>query len=178
MHTASLSPSTFSTTVMSPLALNEKHAPDADIEFNDHTGIVDALYRFGAGQDTHDTALFASAFAHDAALDFTQPAGRLGREMPVLQGRDRIVQTIMPSIASLDTTHTVTNVRVAVQDERATAWALVEAQHLPKENHASWLLLKNIYSVALLKEDGVWRIVHLRIDNVWFQGDPAVLFPG
>ena len=43
----------------------------------DRAEIIDALYRFGAGQDLRDRALFDSAFSRRAKLDFTGPAKRL-----------------------------------------------------------------------------------------------------
>lgn len=178
MHNAPSSQSGLSNIVAPAVVPQGDGSLNAEISFKDHTGIIDALYRFGAGQDTGNPALFASAFARNATLDFTQPAARLGREMPVLEGRDHIVQTIMHSVSGLDTTHTVTNARVDLQGERATLWALVEAQHLPKGNHSSHLLLKNIYTVVLVKEEGAWVMEHLKIDNVWSHGDPAVLFAG
>ena len=144
----------------------------------DQLAIVDALYRFGAGQDLRDRALFASAFAADATLDFTQPAGRFGVALAPFAGREAIVETIFAAIGALDTTHTVTNPRITSYDgERAGLFALVEAQHLPRGDHRRHLLLKNIYHVDLVRHAGLWLIERLRIDNVWSAGDPAVLFP-
>ena len=145
----------------------------------DHLAIVDALYRFGAGQDMSDRALFESAFAHDAVLDFTQPAKRLGVEIPVFKCRANIADTIFETIAGLDTTHTVTNPRVTDYDGRhATLVALVEAQHLPRADHSRHLMLKNIYRVELSRAVDAWVIDHMKIDNVWMEGDAKVLFPG
>lgn len=144
----------------------------------DHLAIVDALYRFGAGQDMSDRALFESAFAHDAVLDFTQPAKRLGIEIPVFKSRVNIADTIFATIAGLDTTHTVTNPRVTDYDGRhATLSALVEAQHLPRADHTRHLLLKNIYRIELSRAVDAWVIDHMKIDNVWMEGDAKVLFP-
>jgi hypothetical protein len=98
--------------------------------------------------------------------------------MAVLRGRDAITDTIMQAVAQLDTTHTVTNPRVDITGDRASLFALVEAQHLPKNNHAVHLLLKNIYNVSLTRAHDRWVIDELKIDNVWFTGEPAVLFPG
>lgn len=149
-------------------------APTAD----EHFEIVDALYRFGAGQDLHDRGLFESAFAADATLDFTGPAQRLGTTIPVFVGRQAIADSIFAAIAELDTTHTVTNPRVIAYDgERATLSALVEAQHLPRDDHSRHLLLKNRYAVDLTKRGDRWLIEALRIGNVWLTGDPTVLFP-
>jgi len=149
-------------------------APSAEEQLR----IVDALYRFGAGQDLRDRALFESAFAADAALDFTGPAQRLGATLPVFTGRKMIADTVFATIGDLDTTHTVTNPRVTSFDgEHATLTALVEAQHLPRDDHGRHLLLKNIYVTELVKRPGRWLIERLQIDNVWLDGDPSVLFP-
>jgi hypothetical protein len=139
--------------------------------------VIDALYRFAAGQDENDGALFESAFAEDAELDFVQPAQRLGVTLAPFKGRESIVDSIMPVVTRLDTTHTVTNPRVQVSGDRASLTALVEAQHLPKGDHGRHLLLKNVYRVALRREAGEWRITHMRIENIWLQGEASVLFP-
>jgi hypothetical protein len=144
----------------------------------DRTEVVDALYRFAAGQDLDDRALFESAFADDARLDFRQPARRLGVDVPVFAGRREIAEAVLGTLARLDTMHTVTNSRVTLAGDRATLFALVEAQHLLKENHGRRLLLKNVYWVDLTRSGDRWEIAHMRIENVWSDGDPAVLFPG
>jgi hypothetical protein len=145
----------------------------------DRAEIVDALYRFGAGQDLRDRALFESAFARDAKLDFTGPAARLGVTIPVFSGRQMIADTIFSALDGLDTTHTVTNPRITAYDgEQATLFALVEAQHLPRSDHNRHLLLKNIYTVQLSREGSRWVVEHMLIRTVWLTGQAAVLFPG
>jgi hypothetical protein len=139
--------------------------------------VIDALYRFGAGQDRRDRGLFESAFAADAILDFTQPAQRFGVTLPPFEGRTAIADTVLGTTADLDTTHSVTNPRVTLAGDHATLFALVEAQHLPKTDHSRHLLLKNFYRVDLSRSGPRWVIDRMRIDNVWFTGDPAVLFP-
>lgn len=145
----------------------------------EYNAIVDALYRFGAGQDLRDRALFESAFSADAVLDFTEPARRVGGAIiGVFAGRDAIADTVFANIGGLDTTHTVSNPRITAYDgSRATLFALVEAQHLPRDDHRHQLLLKNIYEARLARVGAHWVIEHLRIDNVWMSGNPAVLFP-
>ncbi len=155
------------------------HTPDRiGVISRDRIEIIDALYRFGAGQDLGDRALFESAFSRDATVDFTAPARRLGVTIPVFEGRQSITDVIFTTIADLDTTHTVTNPRVTAYDgERASLFALVEAQHLPRIDHSRHLLLKNIYRVELSRDARQWVIDHMKIHNVWLTGDPAVLFP-
>jgi hypothetical protein len=152
-----------------PIAL---HAASAD----DQRGVIDALYRFGAGQDLGDAALFRSAFAEHAVLDFIQPAQKLGAELPLFTGREGIAASILPVVARLDTTHTVSNPRVQVDGDTASLFALVEAMHLPKGEHTRRLLLKNFYWLKLQREAPLWTITEMRIHNVWISGDPAVLF--
>lgn len=139
--------------------------------------VVDALYRFGAGQDSDDRALFESAFAPHAVVDFTGPARRLGVALAPFEGREQIADVIMGTVAALDTTHTVTNPRVAFAGGRAELSALVEAMHLPRGDHSRHLLLKNRYGVTLARDGSRWVIERMVIENIWLAGDPTVLFP-
>lgn len=141
----------------------------------DHQAVVDALYRFGAGLDLEDEHLFLSAFSADATFDFTQPARRLGADVPVTEGRSAIAG-IMQLLAPLDTTHTVTNPRVTLHGDRADLFALVEAQHVTKAEPSRRLLLKNIYEVELVRDGPRWVAERMVVRNVWFDGDPGALF--
>jgi hypothetical protein len=145
---------------------------------NDRYEIGDALNRFAAGQDLRDGELLASAFTLDATLDFTQPAGKFGVLMPKLRGREQIAVAIGTALADLDTTHTITNTRIAIDENAAEVFALVEAQHLPRNDHSRNLLLKNFYWVSLARSGRIWQIWQMRIENAWHRGDPTVLFPG
>ena len=144
-------------------------------ELRDTHAAVDALYRFAGGQDLGDPALFRSAFAPSATLDFTQPAERFGAQIPVMPHRDAIEQ-ILTTLEPLVTSHTVTNPRVRVHGDRATLTALVEAQHVTKTDPGRYLLLKNVYDVSLVREDDHFVIDAMTIRNLWHEGDPAVLF--
>ena len=155
-------------------AADPASAGAAGVDFHE---IVDALYRFGAGQDLADRDLFESAFAPDATVDFRGPAQRFGIDLQPFQGRAAITEIILGTVAELSTTHTITNPRVNRDGDRASLFALVEAQHLPSQDHTRHLLLKNIYTVELARSGAQWVITHMKIDNVWFAGDPTVLFP-
>ncbi|MFG2015015.1 nuclear transport factor 2 family protein [Actinomadura geliboluensis] len=146
-------------------------------ELRDRTEIVDALYRFALGQDLKDAALFASAFAADAELDFRPAAARWGGNPPLMVGRDTIVTTILDSFTGrVDTTHQVTNPRIAVDGDTARLTALVEAQHLLSADHSTFALLKNPYDVELVRDGRRWVVRRMRIDNTWYRGDPAAIF--
>ncbi|MET9256655.1 nuclear transport factor 2 family protein [Streptomyces sp. NPDC003717] len=157
-------------------------APAADpaatvAELRDRAEVLDALYRFGLGQDLKDPALFASAFAADAELDFAPAAAKWGGRPPLMVGRDTIVTTILGLFTGrVDTTHQVTNARVALDGGTARLTALVEAQHLLTADRGTFALLKNPYDVDLVRAGHRWVIRRLRIDNAWYTGDPAAVF--
>lgn len=143
----------------------------------DHLEIVDALYRFGLGQDLPDRTLFASAFTVDAELDFRPAAARWGGEPPLMTGRDAIVDTILAGFAGrVTTTHQVTNPRVAVDGDTATMTALVEAQHVLTADPETFALLKNRYAVRLTRDGARWLMRHVHIENVWHLGKPTAIF--
>ncbi|WP_326778220.1 nuclear transport factor 2 family protein [Streptomyces sp. NBC_01445] len=146
-------------------------------ELRDRTEILDALYRFGLGQDLKDPQLFASAFAADAELDFAPAAAKWGGKPALMVGRDTIVTTILGLFAGrVDTTHQVTNARIAVDGATARLTALVEAQHLLVADRRTFALLKNPYAVDLVRDGDRWVIRRMRIDNAWFTGDPTTIF--
>ncbi|WP_164410420.1 nuclear transport factor 2 family protein [Streptomyces salinarius] len=146
-------------------------------ELRDRTEILDALYRFGLGQDLKDRRLFASAFAADAELDFAPAAAKWGGRPPVMAGRDTIADTVLGLFTDrVDTTHQVTNPRIAVDGDTARLTALVEAQHLLVADRGTFALLKNPYAVGLVRAGDRWVIRRLRIDNAWYIGDPAAIF--
>ncbi|MFI0454454.1 nuclear transport factor 2 family protein [Actinomadura sp. 6N118] len=148
-------------------------------ELRDRTEILDALHRFGLGQDLKDKELFASAFAADAELDFRPAAAKWGGRPPLMSGRDSIVTLILDSFTGrVDTTHQVTNPRIAVDGDTARLTALVEAQHLLTADHDTFALLKNPYDVDLVRDGERWVIRRMRIDNAWYTGDPTAIFGG
>ena len=159
-------------------ALRATDGDDLLRELRDRREIIDALYRFGLGQDLRDRDLFASAFSADAQLDFRPAAEKCGLPIPLMEGRDAIVDTILDPATRIDTTHVVTNCRVRVDGDAARLTAIVEAQHLPKDDHSRHALLKNLYAVDLVRDGARWVMRHVHIDNVWHTGDPRVIAGG
>lgn len=144
-------------------------------ETADKFAVVETLYRFAAGIDLRDNDLLASAFAADAISDFRPAGKKAGFEYPVLEGRENIVAALSGSLAKIDTTHSVSNPRVFIDGGKARMDALVEAQHLPSNDHSRFYLMKNRYDVELVRQENVWVIQRVTIDNVWLTGDPSVL---
>ena len=150
-------------------------SPTPAIDAADKLAVVDALHRFAAGIDLRDNSLLSSSLAEHAVLDFRLAAAKAGFEYPVIEGREVIVAALTGSLATLDTTHSVTNPRVTVDGDTAHLQALVEAQHVPHNDPARHYLMKNRYEIELARQDEGWVIKHNTIDNVWRSGDPAVL---
>ncbi|RXG31836.1 nuclear transport factor 2 family protein [Leeuwenhoekiella marinoflava] len=144
-------------------------------ETADKLAVMDALYRFAAGIDQRDKDLLMSAFAEDAISDFRPAGKKAGFEYPVLEGRETIVSALRGSLTNLDTTHSVSNPRVKIDGNKATLDALVEAQHVPSNDPTRHYLMKNQYEIEMIKQDELWVIKHVVIDNVWRTGDPNVL---
>jgi len=136
---------------------------------------VDALYRFAAGIDLRDQSLLASALAENAISDFRPAAAKAGFDYPVIEGRDVIVAALRASLATLDTTHSVTNARVTIDGDTARLDALVEAQHVPRSDPTRHYLMKNRYDVELARAGDGWVITRNTVDNIWRTGDIAVL---
>ncbi|MGF6768215.1 hypothetical protein P3T18_000685 [Paraburkholderia sp. GAS199] len=150
-------------------------SPSQAIEAADKLAVVDALYRFAAGIDLRDASLLASSLAENAVSDFRAAAAKAGFDYPVIEGRDVIVAALTASLASLETTHSVNNPRVTIDGDTARLDALVEAQHVPRNDSSRHYLMKNRYDVELTREDGVWVITRNTVDNIWRSGDPTVL---
>lgn len=144
-------------------------------ETADKFAVVETLYRFAAGIDLRDNKLLASVFAEDAISDFRPAGKKAGFEYPVLEGRESIVAALTGSLSEIDTTHSVSNPRVTINGDRAIMDALVEAQHLPSNDHSRYYLMKNRYDVELIRQENAWVIQRVTIDNVWRSGDPSVL---
>lgn len=144
-------------------------------EVLDRLEITDALYRFAAGIDFNRAELLESAFAPDAVADFRPAAQKASIDFPLLTGRETIVQALTTSVGLLDTTHAVTNPRIHIDGDTAKLYAIVEAQHLPPQDHSRHFLMKNQYDVDLVRNGDHWVIKHMNIDNVWYTGDPKVI---
>lgn len=141
----------------------------------DRLAVVEALYRFTAGIDLRDSNLLASSLAENAVSDFRPAAAKAGFEYPVIEGRDVIVPALTASLATLDTTHSVSNPRVTINGNTARMDVLVEAQHVPRSDPSRHYLMKNRYDVELARDGDIWVITRNTVDNVWRSGDPAVL---
>jgi SnoaL-like domain len=145
----------------------------------DRYEIADTLHRFAFGLDHGDADTLASALAEDCLLDF-RPAGRkLGLDFPKLTGRQAIIDALIPLLGPLDTSHTVSNLQIEINEDSAMLYGYVMAQHfMPREGPRPGTenaLLMNRYDCELTRDGQRWRFKRMVIDNAWAQGNPEIL---
>ena len=145
----------------------------------DRYEIADTLHRYAFGLDHGDADSLASALTEDCFFDFT-PAGRkLQLDFPRLIGGQAILDTVLPLIGPLDTSHTTSNLQIEISDDSATLSAYVMSQHfMPREGArrcSENALLMNRYDCEAVRDGQKWRFKRVTIDNAWAQGDPEIL---
>jgi hypothetical protein len=146
---------------------------------NDRYEVADTLHRYAFGLDHGDADLLASALTPDCVLDFRPADKKLHLDIPLITGRQAIIDSVLPLIGPLDTSHTVTNIQIEISDDAATLFAYVMSQHfMPREGSrpgAENALLMNRYKCELARDGQKWRFKRIIIDNAWSQGDPEIL---
>jgi hypothetical protein len=146
----------------------------------ERTEIADALYRYAAGLDLGDADILSSAFTEDVIFDFASAASKIGIQFPVLSSRDVVVKTLIEVLGPLDTSHSLSNLRMKISGETAALNAYVMAQHFspgdgPRPDRSRHALLMGRYEADLVRDAEVWRICRLTIDAMWFEGDPTIV---
>ena len=145
----------------------------------DRYEIADALHRYAFGLDHGDADSLASAFTEDCIFDFRPAAKKLELDFPKLTGRQAVVDTLVPLLGPLDTSHTVSNPQIEISDDSATLYAYVMSQHfMPRQGSrrgSENALLMNRYDCELMRDGQKWRLKRVTIDNAWAQGNPEIL---
>jgi len=139
--------------------------------------IADALYRGVQGLDTNDLPLFLSACI--PLKDFVFAID--GAEM---KGEDFIMEKMFNFIGPMDTTHSISNIRIDVAGDdatEATMTAYGTAQHYRKgdgpDPSTKRLITGGIYDMKLVKDqaDGLWKMARWEAKLIWRDGDGDVM---
>jgi len=145
----------------------------------DRYEIADALHRYAFGLDHGDADALASAFTEDCVFDFRPAGKKLELDFAKLTGRHAVVDTLIPLLGPLDTSHTVSNIQIEISDDSATLYAYVMSQHfMPRQGSrrgSENALLMNRYDCELVRDGQKWRFKRVTIDNTWAQGNPEIL---
>src|SRR5205823_11037339 len=93
--------------------------------------------------------------------------------------RQAILDSVLPLIGPLDTSHTATNLQIEISDDSAILSAYVMSQHfMPRQGSrpgAEHALLMNRYDCELVRDGQKWRLRRITIDNAWSQGNPEII---
>ncbi|KAK9364976.1 hypothetical protein V1509DRAFT_634657 [Lipomyces kononenkoae] len=136
--------------------------------------VADALYRSIIGFDSYDVSMFDSAWVPDIIFDLNGT---------VFNGPDAIRTHVLDLVGPMDTSHTVSNVRVDVKPGATTAslTAYALAQHCPPgkgtDPNGPKYLTSSRYFLDLVKDesDGLWKIKKFMMKVIWTQGDRSVM---
>lgn len=146
---------------------------------NDRYEIADTLHRYCFGLDHGDADSLASAFTEDCVFDFRPAGKRLHLDFGLITGRQAILDSVLPLIGPLDTSHTASNLQIEITDDSATLTAFIMSQHfMPREGAkrgAENALLMNRYDCELVRDGRKWRFKRITVSNAWSQGDPEIL---
>lgn len=146
---------------------------------NDRYEVAEALYRYAYGLDHDNAEALGSALSEDCVLDFRPANKKLHLDFTVVSGRQAILDSVLPFIGPLDTTHSASNLRIEISGDSASLSAYVLAQHfMPRQGSrpgAEYALLMNRYDCELSRDGEKWRFKRITIDNAWCQGNPEIL---
>src|SRR6059058_2236709 len=95
----------------------------------DRYEIADTLHRYAFGLDHGDADSLASTLTEDCILDFRPAGKKLGLEFPKLTGRQAIVDSLLPLLGPLDTSHAASNMQIEISGDSAALYAYVMSQH-------------------------------------------------
>jgi hypothetical protein len=146
--------------------------------------VADTLYRLTLGLDSNNRALVESACLKTPAMTFTY--GPLGNQQTVT-GWDAI-SPMFDRVFSLVTTHTVSNVRVELEndDDATTAHmtAHVISYHVREEEAFvaadTSYTASSLYDIELVKDGDdseLWKMKTWGARILWTTGDIKVLHP-
>src|SRR3979411_603355 len=135
----------------------------------DRYEIADALHRYAFGLDHGDADSLASALTEDCIFDFTPAGKKLKLDFPKLTGRQEILDSLLALIGPLDTSHTASNLQIAIRDNSPSLSSYVMSQHfMPREGSrrgTESALLMNRYDCDLVRDGDKWRLKRITIDN-------------
>lgn len=139
----------------------------------DQAAVCDTLYRFAAGIDQRDWALYRSVFTDEIELDYSSyRAGNAG-----LVAAGHWVERARTLFTGLDASqHTLTNPRVSVAGDTATCDIYVQAEHfLLGAEGDHWWTIGGWYSDRLVREGTGWKIRGKKLTVAWTRGNRGIM---
>ncbi len=142
-------------------------------ELTDRLEIADVLYRFAAGIDGRDWALYRSVFTDEFELDYSS-------YRPENHGRWRAddwaarAASLFPGLDG--TQHAITNMRIDLDGDGARVRADVRADHVVIADGITRVYtVVGAYDDHLVRTAGGWRIARKCLRMRWSEGDAAIM---
>jgi len=137
----------------------------------DREAVADALYRAVLAFDHADEALLRSAVTEDIVMEMVGMSAR---------GIPEIKAAVFDRVSKLDTTHFITNVRVALDGaSTATVTCSAIAQHVRPgkgfEPGPNKFTSGGLYLCDAVKVGEVWKLKTWKAKIVWVDGEPSVM---
>lgn len=142
-------------------------------DWADFSAICDLKYRYAAGIDSRDWALYRSIFADEVVIDFSSYNARPAATMAA----DDWVRGVQPLFSGLAATqHSMTNPRVEVDGDRATLVMYMQAEHiLDHSDPTAWYTLGGFYTDTAVRSAAGWRIATVTLNVLWRRGRTEIM---
>jgi hypothetical protein len=147
---------------------------DAELRrLTDTAAVCDTLYRFAAGIDQRDWALYRSVFTDEIELDY----GSYRAENVGLVAADTWVERARLLFTGLDASqHSLFNPRVIVDGDTARCDIYVQAEHfLHNSQGDNWWSIGGWYSDRLVRAGGGWKIRGKKLTVAWSRGNRGIM---
>jgi hypothetical protein len=144
------------------------------VDSADKLAVAETVYRYAAGVDRRDWALYRAQFTDTVTMDFSS----FGPDLPPQVMRaDDWVNGIKPLFTGLAATqHAMTNPLATVDGDQATISMYMRAHHVyDPVDPASWYTVGGYYDDILERVDGRWLLNSVRLTVTWRAGDPAIM---
>jgi SnoaL-like domain len=144
------------------------------VSAEDKLAVAECLYRYAAGVDTRDWALFRSVFADEVEFDFSgYEAGRA----PVTMAADDWVARVQPQFEGLAATqHMMSNPLAELAGDSAQITMYVRAHHvLDPGDPESFYTVGGFYRNRLVRDRGSWKLAAVKLSVTWRLGHPEIM---
>lgn len=137
----------------------------------DRAAIMDIILSYATGVDRRDWALYRSIFTDRIEIDFSTWSG-----MKETIAADEWVAMVHNTLACFDATqHTLTNLVITLDGDRARCVAAMTARHyLVESGIGTSQLLGGFYTDDLVRTASGWRIAACNLVITWEEGDRAL----
>ena len=140
----------------------------------DKLAVAECLYRYAAGVDTRDWAMYRSVFADEVEFDFS---GYEPGRVPVTMAADDWVAGVRPLFGGLAATqHMMSNPLAELDGDSAQIMMYVRAHHvLDPGDPEAYYTVGGYYQNGLVRAGGLWKLVRVKLTVTWSLGHPAIM---